>query len=369
MKQIILVRFLNLRLLVGLTALLCVEAAMGQSALQPGFDSREYLRLLNFQVLFGENAKATGDPAFTRVYLSQEGPLFNKWALWLRNDSVAAIQIRGTIGQGASWLENFYAAMIPAKGSLRLSDSVRFDYTLAADPDALVHVGWTLGLAHIAPTVVEQINIWYRKGVRDFYIFGHSQGGALAFLLRSYLHYLPEGTIPKDIRIKTYCSAAPKPGNLKYAYDFDFITRNGWAYRVVNTSDWVPETPFSIQRTTDINPLNPLNNRRNALSRQPFFVRLYLNRVYNKLDRSSTRATRRFSKYLGHTLYKQVKKFIPGFAEPEYVESMNYMTAGSPVILAPNAAYHERFREDGKNVFLHHLLDPYRFLIEEIYGE
>ena len=50
-----------------------------------------------------------------------------------------------------------------------------------------------------------------------------------------------------SLNIKTYCSAAPKPGNLFYAYDFEHITEGGWAFNVVNSADWVPELPSTTQ--------------------------------------------------------------------------------------------------------------------------
>src|SRR3984885_12617163 len=99
--------------------------------------------------------------------------------------------------------------------------------------------------------------------------------------MRSYLYYLQQkGDLPADIVFKTYCSAAPKPGNMYYAYDFDFITRGGWAYAIVNGADWVPETPFSIQTLRDFNPTNPLIHVKDILRKQKFFLRLAGNIVY-----------------------------------------------------------------------------------------
>ena len=50
-----------------------------------------------------------------------------------------------------------------------------------------------------------------------------------------------------------------------YAYDFDFITRDGYGYRVANTLDWVPETPLTSQTATDFNRINPFKLRNEAL--------------------------------------------------------------------------------------------------------
>ncbi len=90
---------------------------------------------------------------------------------------------------------------------------------------------------------------------------GHSQGGAIAYLLTAHFYNLQQqGKLPADIRFKTYCSAAPKPGNLYFAYDYETTTRGGWACNVVNAADWVPETPFSVQTVSDFNTTNPFVN-------------------------------------------------------------------------------------------------------------
>ena len=94
---------------------------------------------------------------------------------------------------------------------MKLNDSSEFQYKLAEEKDAYVHVGWLTGLAALMPTMKEQIMKYYQQGVKQFIIMGHSQGGAIAFLARSYFYYAED--MPHDIVWKTYCSAAPKPGN------------------------------------------------------------------------------------------------------------------------------------------------------------
>jgi len=241
-------------------------STLSSQDLQPGFDGKEYTDMLaiNFQrfdsMMVNPAIPVSSD--YHTVYRSPELGLKNRWNMWYRNDNkLAVISLRGTVAELPSWLENYYAAMVPATGSLQLNDSTVFNYQLAADEKAHVHVGWLTGLAHLAPSITEQIKLAYQRGIHEFIIIGHSQGGALATLTRSYLFYLSQkGTLPTDIRFKTYCSAAPKTGNLYYAYDFDFITRNGWAFTVVNAADWVPETLFSVQTLTDFNPVNPFTN-------------------------------------------------------------------------------------------------------------
>lgn len=339
--------------------------------LQSGFSIDEYSNLLaitdELNTFDTTNSRLPVSNNFIKAYESPELGLKNKWTFWKTKDSVAVICIRGTVPSPVSWLANFYAGMIPAEGSLQVNDSTNFDYKVAADKKATVHVGWMISLAHIAPGIAEQVKKAYGEGVRKFFITGHSQGGAIAFLVRSYLQYLPG--MPGDIQYKTYCSAAPKPGNMFYSYDFDFINRGGWAFRIINAADWVPETPFTIQRLSDMNSPNPFIGIENALKSQPFLVRSFVKAKYNGLNRKTRKAEHAYTRNLGKFMYGQVKKQLPQMKEPQYVPSQQYMTAGVPIILMPDSAYHIRYPFTGKNIFVHHAPRPYLELAIQYFGD
>ena len=116
----------------------------------------------------------------------------------------------------ASWLANYYAAMVPAIGTIQLNAGTAFHYQLARDSTAHVHTGWLVALGFLSPTIIEQINTAYRQGIHDFIVTGHSQGGALAILTSSYLYYLREkGELPQA---KTVQSVG------RYALKVDFTT-------------------------------------------------------------------------------------------------------------------------------------------------
>ncbi|MVT09186.1 lipase family protein [Chitinophaga tropicalis] len=339
--------------------------------LQPGFNAEEYLETLNVDFLHADTPWTRKEPVIPEgtklVYRSEETGLHNRWDLWIQHDNIAIISIRGTVGNKESWMENFHAGMIPAIGSLRLNDTTVFRYKLARDNNAYVHAGWTLALGSMAADITAHIRECYEKGIRDFIITGHSQGAAICFLLRSYLEYLDEPGFPKNLTFKTYCSAAPKPGNLYYAYDYDYITRNGWGFRVVNTADWVPETPFSLQTTRDFNVPNPFMNVKKGLRKQKLIARLAIGYVYGRMDRSSKRASRRMQRLLGKMLASQVRKSMPGYRPPGFVQSHNYTPAGAPIVLYADSAYHATYHFDGKNIFVHHMYAPYKYLVEAIY--
>jgi hypothetical protein len=346
--------------------------AISQS-LQPGFNGHEYTDMLaiNFQRFdsMAINPAIPAPASYHVVYRSPDLGLRNRWNMWYRNDNkLAVISLRGTIGELPSWLENYYAAMVPATGSLQINDSTIFKYRLAADEKAHVHVGWLTGLAHLAPSITEQIKQARQQGIREFIIIGHSQGGALATLTRSYLFYLvKQGSLPNDIVFKTYCSAAPKTGNLYYAYDFDFITRNGWAFTVVNAADWVPETLFSVQTLSDFNPVNPFNNLGAVIKKQPWLTRWFVRYKYNRIRNGVRHAQKRFERNLGGTVYKFVHKVLPQLKEPVYAHDNNYQRAGTPIVLQPDAEYYRLYPPVGNNVFAHHTFAAYYLLTEKYY--
>jgi len=358
-----------------LTSLLLSFSVFTQPILKPGFEANEYLDLLSL-AYFSSSIPDTAERVKTKdrysmQYRSPEVGLLNRWTLYLRDDNVGTIDVRGTIGKLTSWLANFYAAMIPATGTLQLNDSSRFEYQLANNPNAMVHVGWTISLGYLGPDIVQKINALYKdKNVKEFLLFGHSQGGAITLLLRSYLHYeMQKGRLPKDLVFKTYCSAAPKVGNMYYAYDYDFITRNYWAHTVVNASDWVPETPFTVQTIKDFNPGNPFENVKPVLKKQKLIFRVAGNSIYNKIDRATTKAQYRFEKYLGRKMYsKAIKKQLPQLNEPGYSDGNNYMRAGTPVVLQPDAEYLRMYITDTKKPFTHHNFGPYSYLVKKYYG-
>lgn len=344
-----------------------------QGQLKPGFDAEEYIGLFSLtpegSIVPDSAEKRHIDSIYKFIYQSSEVGFNNQWSYYVRNDQVGIITIRGTVGNKESWLANFYAAMIPAMGTLQLSDTTKFSYKLSRDTNANVHVGWTVGMAFLAPDIVRMVNDQYAKGIRSFLVFGHSQGGAIAFLLTSYLYYLKEeNSIPHDIQFKTYCSAAPKPGNMNYAYDFEFLTRNGWAYTIINAYDWVPESPYTVQRMQDMNSVNPLIHTKDGLRKAKWYMRLIGNKFYNKVNRKTTNVQKMYTNLFGNRLYNiSVKKSLKGFQKPTYAPSSNFMRAGSPIVLMPDNDYKKRFADTTTNYFIHHSFQAYYFLIKKYY--
>ena len=337
--------------------------------LKPGFDKKEFIELLKL------TAKHT-DPnhfsdvaypeKFKLVYRSKSMGLDNAWELWKSTDNMAAISIRGTTRNNVSWIENFYSAMVPAKGELKLSPTDVFKYELAQNPRASVHVGWLIATAILSKEILPKIDSCYKAGIKDIFIVGHSQGGGISFLLTAYLYSLQkQHVLPADIRFKTYCSAAPKPGNLFFAYDYEAQTQAGWAYNVVSAEDWVPMLPVSVQTTDDFGDVNPFANARKMMSKQKFPKDVVLKHIYNKMDKPPRKAQKNYEKYLGKKISKYVKKNLKEFETPIYYNSNNYVRCGNTIVLAGDSAYYQKYPIDKTNLFMHHYPAPYLFLMDK----
>lgn len=340
--------------------------------IQPGFDKEEYLEMMRISAHIVNDTHYTAripkPERFSRIYHSNPMGLDNLWDLWTdESRKHAVISIRGTTLQAESWLENFYAAMVPASGELKLDSTTKVSYHLADDPRAAVHVGWLIGMEFLFQEIQPVLDSLKALDYKDVYIVGHSQGGGIAYLLSSKLRHLQlDGSYDKNIRFKTYCSAAPKPGNLFYAYDYESQTQNGWAYNVVNAYDWVPEVPISIQTLNDFNEVNPFRHAEGIIKSQSFPKRIVFKRIFNKLNNPTVEAQKNYQKYLGDMTSKIVKKSLPGLETPDYVNSNNYVRTGIHVVLNPDNAYREKYPNDSSQIFMHHFHENYMFLAERL---
>jgi len=353
---------------------LCVflfsNAAISQ-VLKPGFDKEEYYQLMLISTRTSSNAeyynKFPQPKGFQKVYESQSIGLDNLWDLWTNSEGRSVISIRGTTPNRASWLANFYAAMVPAKGQLELAKGEIFNYELATNPRACVHVGWLLSMAILSKEIVPKIKQQYALGTKDFLLIGHSQGGAICYLLTAYVYSLQKNNLlPKDIRFKTYCSASPKPGNLYFAYDYEAKTQGGWAYNVVSSVDWVPEMPMSIQTLKDFNNVNPFNLAPSLIRKLKFPNNILLGYVYRQLDKPTRKAQRKYTKYLGKLVSKMVVKNVSGFQPPEYAPTMDYVRTGATIVLQADSAYLKKHPNQPDEIFMHHFHTPYLELLEKL---
>lgn len=339
-----------------------------QAQLQPGYSAEENLELLKVFKSFVDRPMAGMDvpssTRFQRIYRSPTVGLENRWELHADSAGTAVISLRGTTENAVSWLENGYAAMVPATGKLQLDASTSFHYHLADDPMAAVHVGWLVGMAFLQADILPRIDSLYRAGTRDIFISGHSQGGALCYLLTAHLWQLQRsGRLPSEIRFKTYANAAPKPGNTAFAHHYEHFTR-GWAFNTVNALDWVPEVPMSIQTVHDLNAVNPFVDAKESMRELPLKQRIAAKYVHNKLDRPTRKAQRNYRKFLGRSAGNFVRRNLPLLETPPYAETSLYVRTGTIITLFPDSAYHQRFPQKQETPFVNHMLEPYVYLME-----
>jgi heat shock protein HslJ/uncharacterized membrane protein len=336
--------------------------------LLPGYDRDEAIELLRVNMSFVdtpmEGMNVAPSERFRRVYRSPVMGLKNLWELHSDDRGTAVIALRGTTAEMLSWLENGYAAMIPAQGEIRMENGSTFRYHLADDPRAAVHVGWTVGMAFLQRDIMPRIDSLHQAGTRDILITGHSQGGALCYLFTAHVRQLQrEGRLPADIRFKTYASAAPKPGNTAFAHHYEHHMR-GWAFNTINALDWVPEVPMSIQTVNDFNAVNPFSDAKKAMAELPLKQRVAAKYVYNKLDKPTRKAQRNYTRFLGTSAGNFVRRELPELETPAYVESNLYVRTGAIVTLLPDSGYHARFPQNKETPFMNHMLDPYLYLLE-----
>ena len=354
-----------------LLILLCLRPALGQH-LQPGFDKAEeteMLRIANQTALEQENWSRQKVPAPARYHMVYRSPVMglgNRWDLWGNGASQVVVSIRGTTLEAVSWLVNFYQAMTPAKGELRLSQTDVFPYELSSHPNAAVHTGFLVSMAFLSKDILAKVDSCYKTGIRDFIITGHSQGGAISYLLTSYLYNQQKrGRLSSDIRFKTYCGASPKPGNLFYAYEYE-ATTSGWAFNVVNSADWVPESGISIQTFKDFNTTNPFVLAKGLIKKQKFPNNLVGRYVYNRLDKITLRAQRRFRRNMGNLTSRFVKSYLKGFEPPVYANTSNYVRTGTTIVLLADEDYYKSYPDDPAKIFIHHFPAPYLYLLEKL---
>ena len=100
----------------------------------------------------------------------------------------------------------------------------------------------------VADEILGQLKELHKLGINDVIITGHSQGGALAHLMRAYLEHLPRRRLPANMQFKTYAFAAPMVGDKAFAveYERDNCTRLT-SFNIIEPEDPVPNMPTAYK--------------------------------------------------------------------------------------------------------------------------
>ncbi len=332
-----------------------------------GFDKREALDMIaicnsfTFQEVL-DDGDAVLPRSYKEIYQSESIGFDNKWQL-LQNDNYAVINLRGSTASPLSWLANVYSAMIPANGSITIAGDRIINYYLSDNPKANVHAGWTLAMIFLSEEIVSKIKQLNNKGVYYFIITGHSQGAAIAQLLRTYLEHAPDSIVDKRNKFKTYVFASPKPANDYYAQNY---------------SNYFSSSSFIIN-----NPKDPIINMPITKDDKPIidFEEVFLHMDDTNKDYLKILAYKAIGKILagkedslyikksGKGVHKKVFWGKKDVEIPPYVADMSYCFPVKPQYIQSfsevnfiNKRYYKDFVKDSTSMFYQH--KPYLYFLE-----
>lgn len=335
-----------------------------------GFDAKECEDIFTLNFAFLDTVRSNTFDGFRSgyniYYRSQVVGLDNASDIWIREDSTVVIMLRGTTQNVHSILQDFYCAMMPARGEIKLSSEKTFSYELASDSRAAVHAGFLIGFTYLADEIRPKLDVLYQRGYRQFLIGGHSQGGALCYYISAWLMNLRKQGIYHNIEVKTYASAPPKMGNMYFAYEYDNNQLSQWSFSIVNTADPIPEMPFTTQQIDiDMNEPNPILNLMARFDDLPFVKRLVMKSAFNKMKKRAKKSSEAYQKYLGDFVGGTILKSLPELELPKAVPTTYFVRPGVPITLSTNEQYWTYC--EGTPKYFHHGVDPYRFLLRQYY--
>ncbi|MCO5260052.1 MAG: lipase family protein [Crocinitomicaceae bacterium] len=220
-------------------------SAQFKSGFEPT-EARDMIQICNtfgYVDLYGSDEEIIPN-GYQKVYTSPSLGMDNKFSVFKTKDK-GAIVFRGTTSNMLSFMENFYATMIPVKGQIAIKGE-KFKYQMGKETSSSIHAGYTLAIGFMKADLLKEIKELNKQGIYDIYITGHSQGGALATLVRAYLNYLPENELDKKNNFKVYAFANPMVGNEAFVKEYNSsFCENGMSYSIHNPEDFVPRLPIS----------------------------------------------------------------------------------------------------------------------------
>jgi hypothetical protein len=262
---------------------------------------------------------------YKKTFTSGMFGMDNKYQIY-QTEQKAVINLRGSTAKKISWMENFYSSMIPAEGEIVMQGEI-FNYKFSENEKAGVHAGYTLGITFLANDIVHHIKSLNYEGIYDITITGHSQGGALAILLRAYLEHLPNGAISEKNRFKTYAFANPKVGNEAFVYDYIDNCEKGTNYSIVNVKDFIPKMPLSAD-----------NNKKTTTTSS--LSKLVFDKSYKFKDAAAGTLGKMFGgtiqglmSYASSSAFQQISKELGGVKMPESIADKNYVVMGNRIEL------------------------------------
>lgn len=316
----------------NITFLLFVSlfALSGSGQFSSGFDpheARDMAAICNsftYIDIYGNDSEIL-PKGYEKIYTSPVVGMDNRFQVYIKG-KYAVINFRGSTDQKSSWLANMYSALIPSKGEITIQDTT-FPYQFSSDTAASVHSGYALALAYLHDPLVAQLKQIHKMGIRHIFLTGHSQGGALAVLVRAYLHYSNE--IPKNLQFKVYTFAQPMSGNFAFVNEYNQqFCASEMSYSFVNPEDIVPKMPYSYNDSTFVREhLFALLSKDEQFDAQKM-LREGLMYLFNE---KFSRTVEKF----GVSVAEQLEKELGAIQLPEPTGKINFSQVGNQIELPP----------------------------------
>lgn len=301
--------------------------------LNEGFDPNEVKSLIalcnsyTFQEVYGSDSLIV-PKEFKKVFTSEVIGMDNVFQVY-EGDGVGVINFRGSTSETSSWVQNFYSAMIPAKGVMKI-DSIDVPYSFATDTNTAVHSGYALTSVLLAPKIIKQISKLNKKGIYNILITGHSQGGALAQLCHAYLENLSGYEQFTQNVYKTYAFANPMCGNKEFADEYKArYSDSNMNYSIINPDDMVPKLPMNYQK--DRNAYGNLFYK----SWADLITKGDVPKFKNMFLTIFTSPITSYINYSNLVIEKIVSNSYVSIEMPDYVRDINYFPTGTIHLLEP----------------------------------
>jgi len=331
-----------------------------------GFDKTEAKDMIAICNSFGFIKALNSDEGivpkgYKKIYESGSIGLDNKWQLWTC-DKYAVINLRGSTGTEISWLANMYSAMIPSSGEIILPNNSKFKYKLSENSKANVHSGWTLATAFLSNDIVQHIKMLNYQGIYHFIITGHSQGAAIAQLLRAYLENAPSNIVSKKNQFKTYAFASPMVGNTYFAEEYSnaFSTSS---FIINNIADPISQTPFAIDKRKMLDP----SDIEILMDSSKSIFKTLAYRAVGKIIFSNPDSA--YIEKAGINIHRQIIKKTGPLTLPNYQLDMSYTPISNPILIGAfsesnfaDKKYYKAFNLDNYQAFYQH--KPYLYYLE-----
>jgi hypothetical protein len=180
-------------------------------------------------------------------------------------------------------------------------------------------------MAYLSKDILYHINILNNQDIFNIIITGHSQGGALANMLRAYLENLSNFEISKKNKFKTYAFAAPMVGNKEFIAEYNarYCDDNS-SFNIIIPSDPIPNMPFSYDENSNLKD----NFNTFLYDYDSFSSKKVMNDIFfNSFEKRVNRGVKKMSNTVSHRISKDLGTVVM----PAYDQDLNYYRIGNRI--------------------------------------